>query len=107
MTADDERILEYLADEGWSSPRLMSRFGVKLEKDQVQKRCKLLARVGFVVPVRTDQTIAEATKWELSPQGERYLEGEVDANLYRPLPAVRPPEGVRPGWYAEYESVRG
>jgi hypothetical protein len=34
--------------------------------------------------------------------GELYLAGEVDAELRRPVPEARPPDKVRPGWWAEY-----
>jgi hypothetical protein len=41
-------------------------------------------------------------KYESTSWGELYLEGEVDAELQRPCPAVRPPDKVRPGWWAGF-----
>ena len=44
----------------------------------------------------------EAPNWRLSSWEELYLAGEVDAKLRRPLPRARPPDKVRPGWWAGF-----
>jgi len=41
-------------------------------------------------------------EYELTSWSELYLSGDVDAELRRPLPAVRPPDKVRPGWWAGF-----
>jgi len=41
-------------------------------------------------------------EYELTSWGELYLSGDVDVELRRPLPAVRPPDKVRPGWWAGF-----
>lgn len=40
--------------------------------------------------------------YEISFWGALYLDGEVSAKVRRPMPAPRPPEAVRPGWYAGF-----
>lgn len=103
MCSLDERILEYLDGVGWSEPRLMAKHGgADATPERVQERCRVLARVEYVVPTRDDKRPENARLWELGYWGNQYLNGEVDADLRRPLPAPRPPEAVRPGWYAGF-----
>lgn len=102
MDALDERILEYLDGVCWSDPGLMSRFGdFGATPERVEERCRALARAGYLEPACTRRSPDETTMWELGYWGKRYLEGEVDAELDRPLPAPRPPEAVRPATWAE------
>jgi hypothetical protein len=45
----DERILETLDEESWSSPAMLAaRFDFTASRGRIRERCKLLARVGFV-----------------------------------------------------------
>lgn len=75
----DERVLEHLADEGVSTPRVMaSRRGFGASEPRVAERCRMLADAGFVAPV-SDRTY-EITTW-----GLRYLSGQVDAR-HQPTP---------------------
>jgi CubicO group peptidase (beta-lactamase class C family) len=41
-------------------------------------------------------------KYEITSWGEMYLGGDVEAELRRPLPAMRLPDTVRPGWWAGF-----
>ena len=102
MDALDERILEYLDGVLWSEPVLMSRFGdFEATPERVEERCRALARVGYVEPAHAERTPEETTMWELGYWGKRYLAGEVNAGLDRPVPAPRPPEAVRPAAWTE------
>lgn len=80
----DERILEALDEESWSSPGMLSaQFDFTASKGRIRERCKLLARVGFVSFPFDDTDVVE-----LTTRGKQYLEGEVNAeNLPDPRPA--------------------
>jgi hypothetical protein len=41
-------------------------------------------------------------KYELTSWGEMYLSGDVDAELQRLLPAGRPLDKIRSGWWAGF-----
>jgi hypothetical protein len=41
-------------------------------------------------------------QYEIASWGESSLDGDVNAERWRPLPAVRPPDTVRPGWWAGF-----
>lgn len=77
----DERILEHLEEEDWSSPSIMAsrpefqRLGVS--KAAVRERCRVLTSVDLVAPVH--RGMVEITTW-----GKRYLEGELDTGHLRP-----------------------
>ena len=102
MDVLDERILEYLDGVHWSDATLMSRFGgVEATPERVDERCRVLARLGYVEPALDGGNPEETTMWELGYWGKRYLAGEVDAEMYRPVPAPRPPEAVRPGSWTD------
>jgi len=77
----DERILEYLAEEEWGTPEMMEAnadFGVSI--GQIRERCQMLQFAGLIVPLYGDA-------WELTTDGQQYLDGEIDAR-YRPRPTV-------------------
>jgi hypothetical protein len=59
----------------------------------------VLANAGLV-EVHPRATLDD--RYELTSWGELYLAGDVDAELQRPLPAVRPPDKVRSGWWAGF-----
>jgi hypothetical protein len=93
----DERILEHL-DAGWSSPSLMRRhFRFSPSERRIRRRCEVLADAGLVAPLFEDSSM-----YEITTIGRLYLEGEIDADLRRPLPGPRPPHAVRPGWWAGF-----
>lgn len=73
MRLVDERILKLVEDEGWSSPDLLAeRLPMRITENQVAERCLLLAHAELLAPI-FDET------YELTGQGQRYLEGEYDA----------------------------
>jgi len=75
----DDRILEHLAEEPWSSPAVMARLsGVDASAGRVRERCELLAHAELVTPMHSDV-------YEITGQGERYLAGEYDVDWF-PLP---------------------
>jgi hypothetical protein len=81
MKQIDERILETLDREGWSTPELMSqKRAFNVSPGQIWERCEMLRYVGFVDTVHDDM-------YELTTDGQLYLEGRIDAR-YRPKPTV-------------------
>jgi len=77
----DERILEYLHNEEWGTPEMMEHnadFGVSI--GQIRERCQMLQFAGLVAPIYRDA-------YELTTDGQQYLEGEIDAR-HRPWPTV-------------------
>jgi hypothetical protein len=94
----DERILEHLDDFGWSSPSLMRQhFRFSTTESRVRRRCEVLADADLIAPIYDG-----ASMFEITTIGRLYLQGEIDANLRRPLPRPRPPHAVRPGWWAGF-----
>lgn len=67
---------------------------------RITERCEVLARVDLIVPSCDHRNPEEATMWELGYWGERYLAGDVNTELIWPAPSPRPPEAVRPAWWA-------
>jgi len=77
----DERILEHLDTEGWSTPFIMAReAGFEASVGHIKERCARLQYVGFIYPMHGDM-------FELTTDGRLYLEGEIDAQ-YRPWPST-------------------
>lgn len=69
----DERIMEFLDEQGWATPRLMARErGFSASEDRIGERCEMLVYAGFVAPLHGE--MYELTQW-----GRLYLDGEVDA----------------------------
>ena len=74
----DDRILEHLRDESWSTARQMSIMdGIHATEAQVQERCRVLADADLVAFLTDRQDMVE-----LTTMGEQYLDGEVDVELY-------------------------
>jgi hypothetical protein len=74
----DDRILEYLAEEGYATAREIAKEkGIHATAVQVQERCRLLADVDLVEFLTSEEEIVEITM-----RGKEYLNGEVDVNLY-------------------------
>jgi len=74
----DERILEHLDDEPWSTPELMELVeGIDATAAQIRDRCRVLADAELVA-------IYKKNEWnvELTTLGQLYLIGEADINLY-------------------------
>lgn len=57
------------------------------------------ARAGLVERVEREH---RGPHWRSSSSGELYPDGEVDAELRRPLPGVQPPDTVRSGWWGGF-----
>jgi len=96
----DERILEHLdnADTPMTAWQLAHDLGSPTRR-RVAERCQVLAHAGFLV-VRPREVLSE--RHEISGDGRRYLEGEIDADHRRPIPAPKPPGKMRPAWYAGF-----
>ncbi|WP_225334923.1 hypothetical protein [Halomicrobium urmianum] len=81
MMQVDERILDYLDQEDWATPRMMARdrcFSVS--EGFIWERCQMLRYVGFIAQFGRDM-------YELTNDGKLYLQGEIDAQ-HRPTPTV-------------------
>lgn len=77
----DERILEYIDDQGWATPRIMARESrFSASPGHIQERCKMLHYIRFVEPIYGDA-------YDLTFDGMLYLDGQIDAR-YRPWPTV-------------------
>jgi hypothetical protein len=69
----DERILEYLADEGWATPGILARdLGLRASRGRIRERCRALQYAGLAAPFAGEC-------YEVTTGGQRYLEGELDA----------------------------
>lgn len=77
----DERILEYLDEEGLATPKVIKyERGISASTGRIRERCKRLVYAGFVAPLHGD--MYEITTW-----GQLYLCGEVDAE-HQPTPTA-------------------
>ncbi|WP_135365883.1 hypothetical protein [Halosimplex halophilum] len=83
----DERILEYLRDESWSTPRYMAKIpGIHATRAQVRERCYVLADAELVAFLTEDAELVEITT-----AGKQYLDGEIDMELH---PTPRHPQSI-------------
>jgi hypothetical protein len=74
----DDRILEHLRDDSVSTAKQIAiRDGIHATESQVQDRCKVLADADLVAFVTEDCDLVE-----LTTEGEQYLDGEIDVELY-------------------------
>lgn len=75
----DDRILEHLSEEPWSSPRHMASLrSVHATEAQIKDRCCQLADVGLVAWI--DDEALDLI--ELKTEGQLYLKGQLDVDLY-------------------------
>ena len=82
MGREDERILEWLDDEGLSTARLISEEAFKrVSPGHVTERLELLKHAGLVAQTGL-------ASYELTEAGRRYLAGDLDA-AHQPTPNVR------------------
>ncbi|UWG46591.1 PhiH1 repressor family protein, contains HTH domain [Halanaeroarchaeum sp. HSR-CO] len=81
----DERILEHLSEEGWSTPHIMAKepafHDLEASKARIGERCRALADVDFIAPIHGD--MYEITTW-----GQLYLDGDLDADNQAPRRSV-------------------
>jgi hypothetical protein len=96
----DERVLEFLAEEGESTGFEVA-FTLRAEEHAPLFRARLcvLAEAGFV-NIRRREGLSD--KYSITGWGMRYLEGKVDADLRRPMPGARPPAKIRPSKWAGF-----
>jgi hypothetical protein len=73
MTQVDDRILEYLQEEGMATPSCMARtFRFTASEGRIRARCWTLVEREMVAPFHRD--LFEITRW-----GQAYLRGDLDA----------------------------
>lgn len=81
MKQQDDRILEYLEEEGWATPSVIaSQACIDISEGHVHDRLLMLWYVDFVSSIHGDM-------FEITTDGMLYLEGRVDAGN-RPVPTV-------------------
>ncbi len=74
----DERILEHLSEESWSTPSTMTvEPSIHATENQIRERCKVLADAELLA-------IEPDSGWmvQLTTEGQLYLDGELDVELY-------------------------
>lgn len=84
MCTLDERILEHLQREGWSTARIIERAtSMNASRERVTERLLMLTDAGLVAPIFEDSKM-----YELTGEGQRYLLGKLDAE-HQPRPNPR------------------
>jgi Mn-dependent DtxR family transcriptional regulator len=72
MTLADERILEFIQENGSGRPKAMSESGlVRFSRPYITQRCRELTERGLL------QTLGNGV-YVITEDGEAYLEGELD-----------------------------
>jgi hypothetical protein len=81
MKQQDDRILEYIDAEGFSSPSLIAtEDSIDISEGHIEERLLMLWYAGFVAQLWSDT-------YELTSEGRRYLDGDLDAS-HQPTPTV-------------------
>jgi len=71
----DERIMEILNREGWSTARLIEDImTTDAPEDRAHERLELLFDAGLIAPISED-----ASMYELTGEGQRYFDCDLDA----------------------------
>lgn len=86
----DERILELLDDEPWSTPAIMEiELPIKATEAQIRERCMVLTDAELIA-------VEPGDNWrcELETRGKLYLEGEIDVEWH---PSPRSPRMLHEG----------
>lgn len=74
MVLADDRILEYISEEGSGRPKAMADSGyVRFSRPYVTQRCKTLVEHGLL------QHLGNGV-YVMTDRGERYLDGEIDTS---------------------------
>lgn len=83
MCVLDERILELLQRDGWSTASIISReLRMNASRARTYERLRMLRWAGLVAPIHP-----RSTMYELTTEGQLYLRGKLDArNRPRPNP---------------------
>jgi len=81
MKREDERILEFLEEEGLAAPSLIAdEVFRKVSPGHVRERLYMLQYAGLVANTGYKS-------YELTEEGERYLDGDLNAN-HQPSPRI-------------------
>jgi hypothetical protein len=85
MCTLDERIIEYLDEDAFSTPRHMERvIKFNASRRRIRERCQLLTRAGLIAPVYEGDYL-----YEITEKGRGYLVGDIDVeHLPQPSPRV-------------------
>ncbi|GGN92838.1 hypothetical protein GCM10009030_17490 [Haloarcula pellucida] len=84
MVPLDERILEILQAEGWSSPAYIARkVSLWASVGRVRERCRMLTYAQMIEPLTP-----RFENYDITGFGLRYLEGRLDASK-QPRPSAR------------------
>jgi len=79
MCTLDDRILEHLEDESWSSPAVMaSQPALRASRARCRERCHMLKYAGLVAPLYRG-----CDMYEITGNGQQYLRGDLDAEYLR------------------------
>jgi len=74
MVLTDDRILEFIRNEGAGKPKMMSESGyVRKSRSYISKRCKKLVEHGLL------KNLGDGV-YVITERGERYLDGEIDTS---------------------------
>lgn len=88
MCTLDERILEHLEEDSWSTPRYMGQvIGFNASRGRIRERCRMLTQAGLITPAFGDHYM-----YEITSEGQEYLDGELDDES-RPTPSPRSLQG--------------
>jgi len=78
----DERILEHLSEQSWSTPQLMAQDrmfeDLQASESRIRERCHEMTNRELVEPFSTHSEMYEITTWGLA-----YLRGQLDADKLR------------------------
>jgi hypothetical protein len=81
MEQVDERIMEFIREEGWASPSILaSQRGFEASEGRIRERCKMLTYTGFLAPIAGEL-------YDITTEGILYLDGKIDAR-HQPTPTV-------------------
>jgi repressor of nif and glnA expression len=79
MTIWDDRILEYIREEGHGSPKELKDSGYfEISNTQIGRRLKILAEHGML------RQLGANAVYQLTERGEAYLDEELDAREHMP-----------------------
>lgn len=78
MSRADDRILEHLNEQGPDTPKQMADSNrVRFSRQHINQRCKKLVSYSLLIHLGNGV-------YDITPQGEQYLTGELDAQELEP-----------------------